>query len=784
MYCNRVLTLLPLLFLALLTTAQTANHITGTVKNEQSQPIPGASIQIVHTTSRAMTDDNGQFTLTAPAPGKIQIIVTSVGFEKTTRDVEVKAGKDITLSFTLKSNEQHINQVEVNGKSETRKLKETGFALNAIDTKQYANTSLDMGQVLNRTTGIKMREQGGVGSDFNFAINGLSGNSVKFFIDGVPLELMGSTMTLNNIPVNLAERVEIYKGVAPVSLGSDALGGSVNIVTNQHLYNYMDVSYSYGSFNTHQAALTGQYVHQPTGIVVKASGFYNNSQNNYLMRGVEIWDATANEYVKKDFRRFHDKYKSAMGQVEIGVVNKKWADVFFIGGSYTTLDRDIQTGIVQSVVYGAVTKIGHATNFNLRYKKDSLLNGRLGLNIYAATSRDEYDLTDTTRRKFYWDGSSIAGNPETGSYRITRVIRPRYFSRLNANYRLAENHTLNLNYNFDQIKNNSFNTLDIDHDIAPGKIAKHLGGLSYQMELMDKRWINTFMGKYYGLSLSKLQYNYELLKQELNTSFNSYYGYGVASVFKVIPTAGVKASFEHTYRLMDINEVFGDNYQVTNNLDLKPESSDNINLGGFYGKNVARHDFYVEASGFFRSAKGFIYATQSDNNVMQYKNLSDVLVRGAEAEIRYNYNHFINVVLNATYQNAVDNTKFNNGATSGTISATYKNKIPNQPWMYGNAEIGIGKNNLLGKDTRLQFNWSSQYTHWYYRSWEGFATANSMVNIPTQFIHSALLTYSLQQNKYNISVECRNLTNQLAYDNFRLQKPGRAFYVKLHYFLK
>ncbi|WP_089807238.1 TonB-dependent receptor [Chitinophaga sp. YR627] len=779
---NRVLTLLPLLLLTLFTTAQTTIHINGSVKNAQSQPIPGVSIQVANTSNRAMTDDNGRFTLKVSNTGKVQLIITSVGFEKLVKEVDLQA--DLTLHLTLQSNEQQINQVEVNGKSQTRQLKESGFSINAIDTKLYANSTADLGQVLNRTTGIKMREQGGVGSDFNFSINGLSGNAVKFFIDGIPLDIMGSTMTLNNIPVNIADRVEVYKGVAPVSLGSDALGGSVNIITNQHLYNYLDASYSYGSFNTHQSAINGQYVHQPTGIVLKLSGFYNHSDNNYLMKGVEIWDNDANEYVKKDLRRFHDNYTSVMGQLELGIANKKWADVLFIGGSYSRFDRDIQTGIVQSIVYGGVTRDGHARNFNLRYKKDNLLHGRLGLNFYAATSRDESVLTDTTKRKYYWDGSYIDGNPETGSFRVTHIIRPRVFSRFNANYKLAENHHVNLNYSFDRTKNETYNSLDTDVDPLPGKIAKHLGGLSYQMDLFDKRWTNTFMGKYYGLQLSKLQYDYNLLKNVLQSSFKSYYGYGLASVFKITPAAGVKASFEHTYRLQQISEVFGDSYQVSNNLGLDPEASDNINIGGFYGRKVASHEFYVEAAGFFRSAKGFIYASQSDNNQLQYKNLADVLVRGGEAEIRYTYNKLLNAVLNITYQNAIDNTMYPNGSNSGTVSATYKDKIPNQPWLYGNAELGIGKNDLLGKDTRLQFNWSSQYTHWYYRSWEGFATQNSLVTIPTQFIHNALVSYSMQQNRYNISVECKNLTNTLAYDNFRLQKPGRAFYVKLRYFLK
>ncbi|WP_310590209.1 TonB-dependent receptor [Dyadobacter pollutisoli] len=77
-----------------------------------------------------------------------------------------------------------------------------------------AGTHPDLNQKLNRTVGVKVREEGGMGSDFNLSINGLAGKAIKFFIDGVPMKVMASA-TLNNIPVNLAERMEVYKGVVP-----------------------------------------------------------------------------------------------------------------------------------------------------------------------------------------------------------------------------------------------------------------------------------------------------------------------------------------------------------------------------------------------------------------------------------------------------------------------------------------------------------------------------------------------------------------------------------------
>lgn len=49
----------------------------------------------------------------------------------------------------------------------------------------------------------------------------------------MPLDTKGSGVSLANLPINIIDRIEIYKGVVPASLGTDALGGAINIITKQ-----------------------------------------------------------------------------------------------------------------------------------------------------------------------------------------------------------------------------------------------------------------------------------------------------------------------------------------------------------------------------------------------------------------------------------------------------------------------------------------------------------------------------------------------------------------------
>jgi hypothetical protein len=79
----------------------------------------------------------------------------------------------------------------------------------------------------------------------------------------------------------------------------------------------------------------------------------------------------------------------------------------------------------------------------------------------------------------------------------------------------------------------------------------------------------------------------------------------------------------------------------------------------------------------------------------------------------------------------------------------------------------------------ITLTYDNQYLHSFYYYSSRIGTNKSDYMIPTQFSHNLSLGYSLQGGRYNLSLECRNLSNERLYDNFSLQKAGRAYYVKL-----
>lgn len=787
------------LFLALVgflwcQSARAQSSLSGTVKNVKSEGIPGVTVRLGNSTLGVNSDANGRFSLGGLKSGTHEIHFSSIGFENHSAVISVKGGENPELHVVLKENTQDLREVRVYGKSEAQKIKESAYNVNAIDTRALANTSSDINQVLNRMSGVRIQESGGLGSDFKFSINGLSGNHIKFFIDGVPMESFGGGMSLNNIPINLAERIEVYKGVVPAYLGSDALGGAVNIITKGRGGNKLDASYSFGSFNTHRAAISGGYTAPKSGITVQVNSYYNYSDNDYFMRNnpranVKLEVIENGKFVIKDkLRRFHDGFESYMGQVEIGVSNKKWADVMVVGLTHTNTFKERQTGATQEKVIGEMTNKTNNTVPSLRYRKDDLFVKGLSVRAFANLSKDKTVVTDTSSRTWYqWNGLPDRVNQTGGELSdkksITHLTGGNGLVQLNANYALGNHHMFNLNYNLNSSYRESYNEIDpYNHSYdRSNRLNKKILGVTYQQDFLDSRLSNSFFVKNFNFSGRVIAADSTTSKQNSN-----YWGYGVASRYKLNETFGIKASYEYALRLPGLIELYGNAEEVIGNRNLRPENSNNYNLGFFYIGRRDKHFFSAEATGFYRNANDYIYSMPAINwatggDFSMYYNAGGIKIDGLEADLRYEYDRLLGFSVNMSYQNAVDRERFVKGTSREKI--TYKSRIPNQPWLYGSADFNIGKSDLLGKGTRIQFNWYTQYINSYSLSWSKLGNSTTKDYIPRQLIHNVALTYSLKSGRYNVTLESRNLTDQIAYDNFKLQKPGRSFFIKLRYVL-
>ncbi|MDR1584254.1 MAG: TonB-dependent receptor plug domain-containing protein, partial [Prevotellaceae bacterium] len=77
-----------------------------------------------------------------------------------------------------------LDEVVVMGKSKVREINESAYNVVSIDTRLLHNTTLSLTQTLDRISGVKIRETGGVGSSAQISLNGFSGRHIKVFMDG------------------------------------------------------------------------------------------------------------------------------------------------------------------------------------------------------------------------------------------------------------------------------------------------------------------------------------------------------------------------------------------------------------------------------------------------------------------------------------------------------------------------------------------------------------------------------------------------------------------------
>lgn len=759
--------------------------ISGRVVSSDNGTIDLATIHLQGTPFGARTDGDGHYAISAPE-GEYTISVSALGYKDAHRKIKVGGNGLQGLDFKLSPDVIELNAVTVTATGVGR-VKRSAYNAIAIDTRGMQNTTKNLSDALATAPGVKLRESGGVGSDMQLMVDGFSGKHVKVFIDGVPQEGVGSSFGLNNIPVSFAKRIEVYKGVVPVGFGTDALGGVINIVTEKQPRRWFaDASYSYGSFNTHKS-----YVHfgqaLKNGFTYEVNAFQNYSDNDYRVDApVKNFDTGSfNEAEKVRVHRFHDNYHNEAVVAKAGVTGKPWADRLMVGVTYSHMYKDIQTGVRQKTVFGEKHRYGHSLMPSLEYSKRNLLVEGLNVVLTANYNRNSTVNVDTARYQYNWLGERHELNsPGEQSYQYTRSDNDNWNGTLTANYNIGQAHLFTFNNVFSSFRRHNTSLLAVKEqtDAIAKETRKNITGLSYRL-MPSERWNISVFGKYYRQYVAGPMATTATGSDYERTSRNvSSWGYGAAGTCFILPELQVKLSYEKAYRLPTIEEMFGDEDLESGDIGIRPENSDNLNLNISWSGKMGDHSLYAEGSLVFRDTKDYIQRNVQDlsggRENAAYTNYGKVLTKGYNLSVRYMFRNVLSVVGNFTQMDVRDNEKYQIGTTGGTVeNLGYKARISNVPYRFADYDVTFYWHRLGGRGNLLTLKYDSQYTHRFSYYPEIFGSVNDFY-VPNRFAHNLTLSYSMKEGRYNFSLECRNFTNEKLYDNFSLQKAGRAFYAK------
>ncbi|MDR0393698.1 MAG: TonB-dependent receptor [Tannerella sp.] len=779
--------------------AQTGK-IAGTLLFEDGNSAASAIVYIKSLEKHAVSDDKGFYEIENVPYGVYQIEMRSIEAEKVVLSVTVDRDV-VNFSPVLKESSHQLGEVVVRRASEKRVIETKGFAVNVIETKREALKNFQTNELLNKTVGVTVRQDGGLGSSVNYNLNGMSGNSVRIFVDDIPISTYGASFSLNSIPPALIERIEVYKGVIPSHLTDDALGGAINVILKKNMRNNFTASLSYGSFNTFQANFSGTFRHHKTGFTLKLSGFHNYSDNDYEVWGKFVRNILPNgryEYVRA--KRFSDAYRSTGGQVEIGFTDVKWADRFFVGYNASDDYNEIQHGTYMSIPYkGRFMKSGsHVTN--LIYRKRDLFVDGLDFSFNGVYSNRVQVLNDTVKWNYNWYGEKslgLYGDPilrpngaQQGAPTINHTDREIITLRSGLSYEIDFRHKIVLNYAFYTIDRRESDEMrsQVERDFMGTRdLRKNIASLSYEMKAFDARLRSNLFGKYYQQMIDRMDpvltsVDGENVRTEDRVKSNKKAtGFGLALSYAVLPDFMILSSAEKAVRMPSENEVFGSiGENIVENTNIKPEISNNLNIGFKAGDyHLNKHRISFSATGFLRDTKDKIVQQINPrlNDAIQtspFENLGKTQSVGLEAEANYAFDDRLDIMFNVSRFNTIFNMKYD---SNGNVFDYYGKQMPNEPYFTVNSSAQYTFYDLIQKKSVLNIYYNFRFVNNFYTTWldiEDF-------KVPRQYIQDAGVSYLFPGKKIVVSFDVKNMFDRQVYDNFAVQKPGRAFYLKLNY---
>ena len=674
-----------------------------------------------------------------------------------------------------------MKEVTVTARSEIRKLRESAMPISVIGQRQLQGTASNINDVLARTVGVTVRNTGGLGSASRISLRGLEGKRMGMYVDETPMSQLSNFVALNDIPTNMIERIEVYKGIVPYKFGGSALGGAVNVVTKEYPPVYLDFSYELGSFNTHQVSTVFKRTDKKSGLQFGIGGAFSFSKNNYKM--------TLGNLDNRTVERDHDKFNKIMAGMSVKAT-KWWFDEVKWELIFLKTRQEIQ-GIDLDVREAYNHSVSGLTTLALK-RKNFFLDG-LDFDFDIGYFIGKYGLNDKASNRYDWDGNKLPavspyGGEQNNFPSDGRNQSNELTSKLNLGYTIDKHHGINLNVYFDR---NSLHPNDSLMDKAlgfqsnfPSKMKTLTTGLSYDLTLFDGRFQNAFTLKNFIFSSHSRSIDvYSVRAPEPVKVSKSYFGFSDAFRYKFTDDLMLKASFNSEVRIPTSEELIGNGYSILASPALKPERTSGVNLGMLY-RHLKQDGGLVEIelNGFYNQLKDMIRFTPDMIPTMaRYRNFGSVRTRGVELDVKGDVCPVLYLYANGTYQDLRDVRKLTPGTT--VENPTYMKRIPNVPYLLANFGAEFHKENLFGgKEQNTRFLFDASYVHTYYYDFE--VSRYQDKKIPSALTMDAAVEHSFKNDQWVLTFKVKNLMDRHVVSEFNRPLPGRYIGVKVRYLLK
>ena len=318
-----------ILLQTLITSAQF--RLSGTVRNQNGEPLPGASVVLGNTFIGTTTNDEGQFIIKNLKNDKQIVRVSYIGYETFQSEFNLKELAE--LQIRLKRSPILVEEVLI---SASRVSQNSPVAHTTVD-KEYIrneNAGQDIPYLLNMTPSFVSTSDAGTGIGYtNFRIRGTDLNRINVTMNGIPVSDAESHSTyFVDIPdiASSVENIQVQRGVGNSTNGAGAFGASIDIQTSKlDSLAVARSSSSFGSFNTFRnnlsvgtGLLNGKFALNASLSKITSDGFIDRGASDLKSLFVSGGYFTENSILKATvFSGFEETYQSWNGVPSVRLNN-------------------------------------------------------------------------------------------------------------------------------------------------------------------------------------------------------------------------------------------------------------------------------------------------------------------------------------------------------------------------------------------------------------------------------------------------------------------------------
>ena len=216
-----------------LTTFAIAGQLTGIVTNTYGKPLPNVNITLQGTPYGTATDYSGYYRIENIPDGSHVINASIIGYKKSSRKIDLR--EKTTVNFILSKSIIQLSEVTVTGTFAIDNKAPITFSSMQEDEISRQHTIQDIPLILMNMPGVYVTTDGGSGlGDSQILIRGFDEKRIQVLVNNIPVnnpETKEVPWAYYGMLSEVAQSIQVQRGVGTSLYGSGALGGSINIIT-------------------------------------------------------------------------------------------------------------------------------------------------------------------------------------------------------------------------------------------------------------------------------------------------------------------------------------------------------------------------------------------------------------------------------------------------------------------------------------------------------------------------------------------------------------------------